>query len=344
MIDYGASYSANVRVYAVNPATWSDGAQVADVDSAKLSRKRGDLLESGTLTLSRVPGADFPLGYYRIVIVAEQDSMRERVEVATMLCASSGGEISRGVETLTAEGRSVLYPASVKKLLAGRYAPRGCDGASYAGDLLRECVVAPVSVEGTFTLGTDLVFDLGCSHLEAAWMLLDAGAFCMQIDGHGTIHVLPLPTMPALELDSHTARIVAPSALRSLDYSEVPNVYVADDGGIQVRAVNADPTSPVSTVSRGYEHDEVDKSPKPVNGESLASYAWRRLAEESTVGENFSYTREHWEGVLPYSVVRASLDDFGMAGDLRVDSQEVEIGRGLVYRENAIREVRLWTA
>ena len=42
--------------------SWDDGDQVADVDSAKLSRKRGDLLESGALTISRVPGTDFPLG------------------------------------------------------------------------------------------------------------------------------------------------------------------------------------------------------------------------------------------------------------------------------------------
>lgn len=344
MIDWTRSYSPEVRVYAVNRETWADAGLVGGTSDAKVSRKRGGLLESATFTVEREVGEAFEEGYHRIVMVASQGSERQREEIATLLCLSASSKVDHGALLVSVEGRSVLYPASVKKLLAGRYAPKGCDGAEYAASLLRECLAAPVSVEGSFTLDVDLVFDLGASHLDAAWELLEAGNFCIQVDGRGTVHILPLPTEPALELTSGTRALLVPGASYPTDYSSIPNVYVADDGGVQVRVVNDDPASPTSTVSRGYEHDEVDKSPKPVNGESLAAYARRRLQELSTVEDAVEYVREYQPGVLPYSMSRAARPDIGMVGDRRIDTQTVELGEGARVSERAVKEVSTWTA
>jgi len=342
-MDWTAGYAPTWRLYRVNKDTFADAGRVGRVDSARVERVRGNLLESGTLTATQDVGAAFEEGYYRLVMVAEQNG-HERVEVATFFCSSAGGGVDKGAEVIDIEGRSVLYPASVRKLLAGTYAPMGADGAAYVGKMLRECIAAPVSVDGSFTLNSHVVFDLGESYLDAAWQVLGAGNFVMQIDGHGTVHVLPMPTDAALSLDSTNAALLMPSVRYDLDYSNVPNVYIADDDGMTAKAVNDDAASATSTIARGYEHTYIDSSPTPVNGETLAAYARRRLAELSVVEDTRRYTREFYPGVMPYSIVKGTLPDARLFGEFRVSAQSLEMGAGITVTETAVEEVRTWTA
>ncbi len=339
-MDYGASYEPEFRVHAVNGSTWADGPQVGRVVEAAVENVSDGLLQSGTMSAT-VDGG-FEAGYYRIVMAAEQAGAVEREEIATLLCSSAGGEVDHGVDTIDIEGRSVLYSASVRKLLAGAYAPKGADGAQYAASLLRECVAAPVEVVGSFALGSHIVFDLGTSCLDAAWAVLKAGNYTMQVNGHGTVRVMPMPTEPALDLDAAGARLLLPGIGYKLDYSSVPNVYRADDGTLTATAANDDPSSPTSTVSRGYEHDVVDKSPKPLAGETLAAYAVRKLMEASVVEETRDYEREYAPGVLPGCIARGSVE--GLRGDFRITRQSLAVKGGITVKETASREVRTWDA
>ena len=43
----------------------------------------------------------------------------------------------------------------------------------------------------------------------------------------------------------------------------------------------------------------------------------------------------------PYSVVRATMEDNGIVGDLRVQKQDLVCGKGVVVSETAGMEVRL---
>ena len=343
-MDWSRGYSAEWRVVRVDPSTWADAEAVGAVDSASVERTADGLMESGSMTAVRGVGEGFEPGYHRIVMVAEQDGAKERVEVCTLYCTSAQGEVERGRDVVDVVGRSVLYPASVRRLLAGTYAPKGADCAAYAARLLRECVACPVEVEGAFALADHVVFDLGDSYLDAARAVLDAGGYCMQVDSHGTVHVRPLPAEPAAGLGALGASMLMPKVGYELDYSDVPNRYLARDGELQAVAVNDDPASPTSTVSRGYFHDEVDTSPKPLEGESLATYARRRLAEKSVVKDARRYEREFAPDVLPNSIVRATAAQGGLEGDLRVTRQSLELGHGVKVTEEAVREVSTWQA
>ena len=77
-----------------------------------------------------------------------------------------------------------------------------------------------------------------------------------------------------------------------------------------------------------------------MDGESLEMYAIRKLAEASTVVRKYSYTREWWPDVVPYSLVSAYLPSDGVQGDLRVISQSIECGLGAKVSEVAGMEVR----
>ena len=337
-IDWSRPYTSDWRVFRVNPSTWADADALPGALSAEITRDMGGdapEVDSGTLKLE---AATFEPGYLRIAMTAVQGGEAERVDVATLLCEGASSEVDHG-SVLEITGRSVLHPAAVTVVLAGEHVPRGGDGAQHAARLLRACVHAPVEVYGGFTLDEAYDFEFGTSHLEAAWQVLDAGGYIIQIDGAGRVAIRPKPTNPALTLDRAGTRLLMPGVKRELDYSDVPNRFTALERGEMATAVN-ETGSPASRDARGYWHDETDDAPKRVNGETLAAYAARRLEELSIVPDERTYTREWWPGVLPGSVVRGSME--GLSGDMRVESQEIECSHGLTVQETASREVHAW--
>lgn len=347
MIDWTSSYSAVWRAFVVNSATWADGEQIAGIASAQVTRDgTGDapMLESGSITLDHAVGDDFGECYVRLAMTATQDGGAQRVDVCTLRCLSTGGNVHHGHDEMTLTGQSVLLPASKRSLWScGRtYAPQGADGAEWAYGVLRDVLHAPVVLAGSFTLDDHVVFDAGDSVLKAVWAVLKAGNHVLSIAGNGTVTIQPLPTQPALSLDKAHAALLGTTMGHELDWSEVPNVYsvVVDEG--EWSATNDDADSVTSTVSRGYVADVVDTAPTRVNGETYAQYAERMLAEQSTVLDTRTYTREWWPDVAPNSIVRGSMPSVLLDGDMRVQTQTLACGRGITVTEKSAREVRSW--
>lgn len=345
-MDWSKGYSATWRVFEVNPSTWADGALVGGITSASIERDiTGDspLVESGSIRLDRPVGEGFRERYLRLVMDATQGgSASERVEVATLLCSTAAGTISRGFDELELTGRSVLYPASVRVMDLGSYAPRGVDGVAWSAERLAETIAAPVEATGSFILDDAIVFPVGATYLEAVWSVLRAGGHVITIDGGGSVRIEQKPSGGSIPLDTVGASLLHPTLKPSMDWSDVPNRYMAIRDGETAVAVNDDPTSPTSTVSRGYVHDVLDTSPKLVDGETLVSYCQRRLEEESTIPEGWVYSREYHPDIHPSSLVRGSSASIGFDGLLRVETQSLDCGMGIVVTEKASREVSAW--
>lgn len=346
-MDWTRNYTAEYRVYRVDRRTWADAGRVGGVVSASVVRSangNAPMLESGTFAYDGAPGEEVGEDYHRVVMIAEQGGERERIDVCTMLCRSIGTDAQRGYAEHNIEGSSVLYPASRRRLLVGTYAPQGSDGAAYVGDLLAECIHAPVEVTGGFTLDSHVVFDAGSTALAAAWLVLKAGGYVMRVTGDGVVHVVPRPTAPALVIDRDGQGHVSDGISADYGTAGMPNRYTAVDGAQSATAVNDDAGSGISVAVRGYYDDVYDSKPVRVGGETLAAYAARKLAEASVADDTRAYTREYRPDVLPFDVVRAMLPSRGMEGDYRVKSQSLSIGRGITVNETASREVALWTA
>lgn len=344
-MDWTRGYSSTWRLYAVDPDTWADARELGGVTSATVERDgTGDapLVDSGTVSLTTPLGQGWDEGYVRLALEAEQEGRVERFDVATLLATRVGGTVERGGETPELECRSVLWPASVTVMDPGSYVPAGADGAEWAAERLSEAINAPVSFEGGFTVDEHLVLDLGTTVLDAAWQVLRAGGYRIAIDGRGRVRVAPEATDVSLELSSASARMLLPSVETRLDWSGVPNRYVAVDEELVAEAVNDDPASPTSTVTRGYRVDMVDESPTRVDGETLAAYCARRLEEESVVEDARTYERKFWPGIVPGSLVRGTLPSVSMEGTMRVTRQSLDCGPALIVTETAVREVRTW--
>lgn len=338
MADYLGGYSAEWEVREVVPETWGDGDPLDGVVSVSIDRSCSDsvpLLETGTMTLD---ADSFGAKWCRVYMRVDQGGS-ERVPMATLLFERTSAHTEKRARQITASGRSVLQPAADVKMAYGAFAPAGVDGAAYVGRLLSSCTPAPVTVEGSFTLVDDYVFDVGSSNLEAAWKLLDAAGWCIQLDGEGGIYVRPLPEEPALDLSMANAGLLIPGVDDDYSIADVPNRYIVVDDDRRAEAVNDDPDSEAGYPRRGRWVDEVDTSPALVDGESLEMYAARKLREASTVTRTYSYDREFWPGVVPFSVVRASLPAHGVEGELRVATQRLECGKGVRVSETAAEEV-----
>lgn len=347
-MDWSRPYSAKWRAYEVDRDTWADGEMIAGAYGATIEHdgtSEASLIDSGTIQLDMLPNGSFGERYVRLVMVAEQDDDDARVEVATLLCTSSRGTISRGSDSVELDGRSVLYPASVAIMERGAYVPKKTNCVEWCRTRLTEVLHAPVVTSGSFTLSDDYVVDIGSTVLAAVWGVLDAGGWTIQIDGHGTVYLRKKPTTPALELSRANVSLLQPSVTHELDWSEVPNRYIATDAdGTFGVATNTWRSSPTSTYTRGYRHDVMDTSPALVDGETIGHYARRKLEELSTIPDRRTYSREWYPGVLVGSLVRGSVASVGLDGDMRVERQSLTCGAGIVVSEQASKEVKAWTA
>ena len=341
MANWLDGYSSEWQVREVNEATWDDGDAIHGIRSISVQRDCTDevpLLETGSMEID--DPADFGWKWVRIYLVTEQDGV-EKHPISTMLFESSSSHTEKGSRTVTVSGRSVLQPAADRILERGSFAAAGEDGAAHAGRLISECTPAPVNVEGSFSLSNDLVFDLGATHLEAAWQLLDAADWCIQIDGDGTVNIRKKPDSPDLELSRTSAGLLMPGLDDEYSIIDIPNrFYVFDDDDSAV-AENTNPDSDAGFPKRGRWVEAFEDSPTLVDGESLEAYAQRRLSEESKVTRTYSYTREFWPGVFPYSMVRATLERNGLSGDLRVLRQDIKCGHGITVSEESGMEIQL---
>lgn len=344
-IDWTRGYSAAWRAYRVDLRTWTDAEMVGGIESLTVERTcdgNASLLESASLTVSTHGIQQWSECYVRVAMLATQGGETERVDVATLLCSSVSGETVRGGQVLDVDGRSVLWPASVRLLPAGSYAPAGVDAVAYVVSMLRACIAAPIVASGSAILMDAIVFDIGTSVLEAAWLVLRACGYTMRIDGDGTVRIGPEPSEPSIVLDRTGARLMHTSVKQSLDWSGVPNRYYAVDGEQMACAVNDDPNSITSTVTRGYVVDVVDTSPVRVGGETLDAYCHRKLAEASMAYDERTYSREYVPGVVPGDIVRATLPLAGLDGDMRITRQSLTCGAGIVVEEKSKMEVRSW--
>ena len=346
-MNWTSGYTSRWRLFRVDRSTWADGDEVGGLESATIELKDGatdHLLVSGGFTVVAPRGIDVSADVYRLVLHADQGGLVERQEVATLMCECShrDGERGRIVHELT--GNSVLYPASVRSLATGSYAPSGVGCLTWAADLLRSCLIAPVVVDGESEpeLSEHVVFDAGTSVLDAVWQVLDACGATMQVDGGGIVHLLMKPSEPKLVLDRAAARLLHPGVGEDLDLSGVPNRVIVERDGSRYEVTNDDPESPTSTVTRGYVHDHYISSPTLVNSETLYGHAVRQLKELSVVQDRRTYSREWWPDVYPGDIVRGSIPSVGLDGDLRVIRQSLDCGHGVKVTEEAAKEIALW--
>lgn len=332
MTDYARGYTTSWRVRRIDEEMWLPVGEVGGIDAVTVKTATADgapLLMSGDIEAT----GKLDEGWYRVDVGAGQGSSQAMEPIATLLLSSDGAEWERGTWGGGLSGRSVLAYAAERKFAPGEYAPKGSDGAAFAAKLLRECIPAPVSVEGSFALSEHVVFNIGATYLDGVWQILNAAGWCMQIAGDGEVAIKAKPTEPAIRIGNAERGLLMPTISKFTPISNVPNVFKAYENSQVAVARNDDPSSPTSTMARGREIQAVEDSPSRIDGESLQAYAERRLSELSAISEKADIERSFTPGIRPYDIVRVDLVEQEMIGDYMVLSQTIECSHGVTVGE-----------
>ena len=345
MIDWTEPYTIDWSVVSVNPDTWDDASVLSGVKDLSIDRDCTDsvpLLETSSMTCDYEAIED---GWYRIIANVTQNGSYERVPIATQQFSVTNDEVDYGSFRITAKGQSVLLPAQETYMRNGAYVPKGADGAYWVWEQLDRCISAPVFIlRSGFVLDTYVVYDSSDSVLSACWNVLDAASWCMQITGDGVVYILEKPKEPVWELDVEGLKLLKPSMKRTRGKAGVPNRYIARDGAKEEVAENDDPASPSSYRNVGRWIEVFDDNPSYVEGESLWTYARRKLEELSTLTITYDYTREFYPGIYPFGMIRGHSDDQGFVGDLRVAKQKLTLDKGIEVSETGVETEYLWRA
>lgn len=346
--DWFKSYNTDWEVFPVEHKGWVQQPPIGGVKSFRLNVNGDDdipMLQSGAISLD-VLNNEPPIGWYRVVgrmISSTGDT--DYHPFLTMLFESDSSSFNYGLKTMAMTGRSVLYPANTTHMQSGEYIAKGENGAEWCRRALSRCTPAPVIIESgqSFSLNRNYVFDSGTSYLKAVWEILDSAKWVIQVDGLGIITLKPKSKTVVVRFEEETLSLFQPGVDYEKDLGSVPNVYYAEYNGQRARAVNSDPNSIVSTVNRGYVKDVIDTDPKLINGESLDHYVNRRLEEESTVIQTYSYTREVWEDVYPFDLAYYNIPGI-YTGEARILTQAFDAtDGGIQIQEVCGEEVKLWT-
>lgn len=126
-------------------------------------------------------------GWYRIDYTDDS-----RIMLGVFYFELTSQTYDHGTITVSADGYSVLKPAQDNYVLTGSFVAAGSSVGDAVKELLSDCL--NVDIQGIALLNKTVVFDGDTSKLKAAWAVLDAAGWCMQLTGDGIIEVKPYPT------------------------------------------------------------------------------------------------------------------------------------------------------
>jgi hypothetical protein len=223
-----------------------------------------------------------------------------------------------------------------------------------AYDLVYEHARAPVvKVHSNKTLPYDFVANTDDTWLSFLIDLIALAEYEFDLDEMGRILFAPKQDLDSLQpvwtYTDDNSSILYPDLSMDHDLYGVPNVvevvYSSDNNIYHARAVNDDPNSPVSTVSRGREIIHRDTNPG-ISGEpseaQIKEYADNLLKNVSTL----SYTLSYSHGYCPVRMrdgVRLDYERSGISGvKAKVISQTIDCTPECKVSESAVFNSKLW--
>ena len=333
-MNYSRGFSASYYMTILDPVTFRD-VQTISIKGGSIDRSTSELMESADIDLTEIPGDGEE--WIRVYLTARQEgSEDERVPVFTGLLSVPERSLDGHRESYTVECYSVLKPAADILLQRGWYAPSGVNGAALAASLL-SCGLAPVTLsEHAPVLAGSIVSEDGETNLSMAEKILAAIGWRIRITGAGEIQISEPAVRPSASFDALENDSLEMKVTDTQDWFSCPNVFRAVQGDLVSIARDDDPSSSLSTASRGREiwMEETDCSLGA--GETLSDYALRRLKEEQSPARKLKYDRRYQPDIVPGDQVRIHYPGNGIAGVFQITSQSIELGYNAKTTEEAV--------
>lgn len=351
MPDWTKTMQQTFEYYIVNPHTWQNEKKLNNVKSCTINRDAGaDTLGSATIDIEDEIGEC----YIRVYLVTVQNGVMERHPLGTFMVQTPAIQYNGKSKIISLDTYTPLIELSEKKPPIGYYIAKETNIMQQAYMIMRENMRAPVvKADCDVDLYNDFV-----SQTEDSWLtfcndLVSNAKYELDMDEMGRVLFSPRQEIAALQpihtFNDDNSSILYPELTVDRDLYGIPNVVEVlcstNWGPYYARAVNEDPNSPTSTVSRGREIIYRETSPKiignPTQGK-VYEYANQLLQSLSSLEYKITYTH----GYCPVRLndcVRLNYKRSGINNvKAKVISQKIKCVPGCPVTEKAIYTVKLW--
>lgn len=352
MIDFSAGMQRTYEFYLVDPVSWCDIRRLRCIYSA--STTYDSSTDTGCCATFE-SSESFGEAYIRIYSVCRQGGEERRYQLGTFLCQTNGGDHNGKREASSIDAYSPLLELSDYGPDIGFFVPAGQDAVEWARRLAASRARAPVAFGGgvSHALPEPYIAKPGESWLDFVNGLLSKAGMRLFVDFTGTVTALVdrdaesmAPVAYISDQGPLAATKVQPDISHEHDLYGVPNTYISvlsrGDSSLTAIAVNDDPSSLTSTVSRGRPVHHYDLSPEIEDPDGpgalgrLQFYSESNLKKKSVVTRRVRYKRPWQPNIRAGDCVRLDFDRAGIHARAVVVRQETECTPGGQVAEECV--------
>ena len=351
MPDWTKTMQQTFEYYVVDPGTWRDIKKIDYVLDSSISRDSTlETLGSASITVSESIGEC----YIRIYLVTIQNGAKEKHSLGTFLVQSPSYSFDGKIKNITLDAYTPLLELKENPTPLGYSILKGENILEIAYRIVREQVRAPVvKTQNDEILKTNFVANLDDTWITFVKDLIANADYSLALDDVGRILFTPnqdtMSLQPIWTYDDSNSSILYPDLTVDRDLYGIPNVVevIYSDGTEYYygRAVNDDPSSPISTINRGREITHRESNPSMLGNPSqrrIQEYAENLLKELSSLEYTVTYTH----GYCPVRIgdcVRLNYKRAGIYGvKAKVISQNIKCESGCPVTEKAVFTTELW--
>ena len=351
MADWLSSMQQTFEYYIVDPKTWKDIELIDTVKSSTIQRDaEAETLGSATIDMTESVGES----YIRIYLITIQNGLRERHPLGTFLVQTPSLNFNGRLQNISVDAYTPLIELKESPPPLGYSILKNSNVMNFAYRLARERSRAPVvKTECNTLLGMNFTASTDDTWLTFLSDLIANAKYNFALDEMGRILLSPYQDTASLQpvwtYNDDNSSILYPEISVDRDLYGIPNVveviHSNGAGYYFVRAVNDDPNSVTSTVSRGREIIHRVNNPdlvgKPTESQ-VKDYANQLLRELSVLEYTVTYTH----GYCPVRLGDCVRLNYARAGitniKAKVISQTIKCEPGCPVTEKAVFTTRLW--
>ena len=351
MPDWTKTMQQTFEYYAVDPGTWKDIKKIDFVLDSSISRDSTlETLGSASITVSESIGEC----YIRIYLVTIQNGLKERHSLGTFLVQTPSYSFDGKIKNITLDAYTPLLELKENPTPLGYSILKDENVLDTAYRIVKEQVRAPVvKTQNDEMLNSNFVANLNDTWITFVRDLIANADYSLALDDMGRILFMPnqdtMSLQPIWTYDDSNSSILYPELTVDRDLYGIPNVVeVIYSNGTEYyygRAVNDDPSSPISTINRGREITHRESNPSLLgnpNQKRIQEYAENLLKELSSLEYTITYTH----GYCPVRIgdcVRLNYKRAGINGvKAKVISQNIKCEPGCPVTEKAVFTTELW--
>lgn len=351
MADWLSSMQQTFEYYIVDPKTWKDIELIDTVKSSTIQRDaEAETLGSATIDMTESVGES----YIRIYLITIQNGLRERHPLGTFLVQTPSLNFNGRLQNISVDAYTPLIELKESPPPLGYSILKNSNVMDFAYRLARERARAPVvKTECNTLLGMNFTASTDDTWLTFLSDLIANAKYNFALDEMGRILLSPYQDTASLQpvwtYNDDNSSILYPEISVDRDLYGIPNVveviHSNGAGYYFVRAVNDDPNSVTSTVSRGREIIHRVNNPdlvgKPTESQ-VKDYANQLLRELSVLEYTVTYTHAYCPVRLG-DCVRLNYERAGITNiKAKVISQTIKCEPGCPVTEKAVFTTRLW--